>query len=84
MTHFDPTGFDCAAAGRIECPVFIITGELSPRLNLAICRELNWVITNSQLRMIPQSSHGLQLDNPAGFNEAVSEFLSGLDPRSIN
>ena len=63
-------------ARSIETPTLVVTGELSPTLYQAIGRELDRCLPNSELITLAGASHGLQMDNPADFNEAVLEFLS--------
>jgi pimeloyl-ACP methyl ester carboxylesterase len=75
-TVFEPTGFDRHRARSIKTPTLVVTGELSPALYQAIGRELDTSLPNSELIKLAGASHGLQMDNPADFNEAVLEFLS--------
>jgi pimeloyl-ACP methyl ester carboxylesterase len=75
-TIFEPTAFDQHRARSIKTPTLVVTGELSPTLYQAIGRELDRCLTNSELITLAGASHGLQMDNPADFNEAVLEFLS--------
>lgn len=75
-TYFEPTALNRDCALSIKKPTLVITGEASPNVYKAITRELNSAFANSELLMLPGASHGLQLDNPVGFNNAVLEFLS--------
>lgn len=75
-TYFEPTALDRDRALSLKKPTLVITGEFSPNLYKAISRELNSSLPNSELRILPGASHGLQMENPVGFNGAVLEFLS--------
>ena len=75
-TFFEPMEFDRHRARSIKTPTLVVTGEFSPTVYRAIGRELGRSLTNSELLTLPGASHGLQMENPADFNEAVLEFLS--------
>jgi non-heme chloroperoxidase len=72
-TYFEPTELH---AQTIKTSTLIITGELSPKIYRAISRELDSILPNSELLILPAASHGLQMENPADFHAAVLEFLS--------
>jgi len=75
-TYFEPTEFDRQRARRINTPTLIITGEFSPAPYRIIAQDLHRCIPNSELLTLPGASHGLQLENPAAFGNAVFDFLS--------
>jgi pimeloyl-ACP methyl ester carboxylesterase len=75
-TYFEPTELDCNRAQTINTPTLVVTGELSPKIYRAISRQLDSALPNSELRILPAASHGLQMENPADFNAAVLEFVS--------
>ena len=60
----------------ISIPVLIIKGEKSPLYFGEIANKLHTLIPNSQLFILPNSSHGLQGSNPKVFNQKVLEFIN--------
>lgn len=75
-TYFAPTEFDRQRARTVDTPTLIITGEFSPAPYRIIAQDLHRCIPNSELFMLAGASHGLQLENPAAFDNAVFDFLS--------
>jgi non-heme chloroperoxidase len=75
-TYLEPTALNRDRALNIKKPTLVITGEFSPNIYKAISRELNSAFANSELLILPGASHGLQMENPVGFSDAVLEFLS--------
>jgi non-heme chloroperoxidase len=75
-TYFEPTALNRDRALNIKKATLVITGEASPNVYKAITREVNSSFANSELLILPGASHGLQMENPVGFNNAVLEFLS--------
>jgi len=68
--------FTCEDAGRIPVPTLVLEGELSPPRARASAEAWRKCLPSSEHAMLPQSSHGLQLENPAAFNEIVVAFLT--------
>ena len=66
---------ECGDIKKIKTPVLLIKGENSPEIILAITDELDKCIVNSELKILPDSSHGLELENPQEFNKIVLEFI---------
>lgn len=60
---------------NITTPVLILKGERSPLYLTKISDKLYSLLPNSQLFIIPNSSHGLQNSNPEAFNKRVLEFI---------
>ena len=75
-TFFEPLKFNRRRAQSIKTPTLVVTGEFSPAIYRAICRELERSLPNSELFILKGASHGLQMENSADFNVAVLEFLS--------
>lgn len=75
-TFFEPLKFNRRRAQSIKTPTLVVTGEFSPAIYRAICRELERSLPNSELFIMKGASHGLQMENSADFNVAVLEFLS--------
>ncbi len=65
----------CEDAGQIRSPTFLIHGELSPERFILTNDMLGQCLPNVERAMLPSASHGLEMENPAGFNEIVLGFL---------
>lgn len=62
-------------ARRISIPTLLINGANGTKIFRAINKLLANSIPNSDLAVIPDSSHFPHFENPDGFNEKVLEFL---------
>ena len=63
--------------GAIRCPVQIIVGEQDVGTPVAMSRAIQEAIPGSQLNVLPSASHLSNLEQPAGFNKALLEFVQG-------
>jgi len=70
------TPFTCEDAGRLKVPVVYLQGEWSPPRARANGEQWKKCLPGSEHIVVPQSSHGLQFENPAAFNEIVLGFLA--------
>lgn len=61
---------------QIKAPVLLIKGQNSPAYLATASDSLNLVLPNSELRLLPNASHGLQGENPSEFNKLVVKFLN--------
>ena len=61
---------------EIKIPVLLLTGDRSPLIFTSIINEIDSYLTNNELATLPNSSHGLELDNPLEFNKIVLDFIS--------
>ncbi|WP_052273219.1 alpha/beta fold hydrolase [Flavihumibacter solisilvae] len=66
----------CDELKKITVPVLILQGERTPAFFSAINTELDRCLTNKSLIILPNSSHGLQAENPSGYNKIVLEFIN--------
>ena len=57
-------------------PVLLIKGDRSPEILTVIIDELDSCIVNNELVTLPNSSHGLEYENPIEFNRIVLDFIS--------
>jgi pimeloyl-ACP methyl ester carboxylesterase len=64
---------------QIKTPTLLIKGEYSPAYLALASDSLNVVIPNSELKLLPKASHGLQGENPSEFNKYVLAFLNDVD-----
>jgi pimeloyl-ACP methyl ester carboxylesterase len=68
----------CGDVAALALPLLLVTGERSPpryREMFAAMRACNAALPSPVT--IPDATHAMQRDNPAGFNAAVMEFLAG-------
>lgn len=75
-TYFEPAVLDDTSAQKIKTPTLIITGEYSPGIYKAINRKLHDCLPNSETFILPRASHGLQMENPDDFGNAIIGFLA--------
>jgi pimeloyl-ACP methyl ester carboxylesterase len=62
---------------RIACPTLILEGD-GDWLTHRQQAELAASIAGAQHRMIPNAGHATNLDNPEAVNQAIVEFLAGM------
>ena len=60
--------------GRIEAPTLLIAGELSGRSSLRNIRNVHRAIPKSHLKIISNSGHSLNIENPQKFVDLLMEF----------
>ena len=70
-----PAPFTCEHAAKIKAPTLLLTGERSLRLFIVTLDELAKCLPKSERVVLRGTAHGLPLENPAAFNEAVLRFL---------
>ena len=75
-TYFEPTKLDHSSAQTFRTPTLLITGERSPGIYGAITRELNKCLPAAKSVILPDASHGLQMENPESFGAALLWFLA--------
>ena len=73
-TLFPP--LDCDEIKTLKMPVLLIKGDRSPEILTLIIDELDSCIANNELVTLPNSSHGLEYENPIEFNRIVLDFIS--------
>jgi pimeloyl-ACP methyl ester carboxylesterase len=66
----------CEEARRIRAPMLLFGGDHSPQAFRVVLDEIQRCLPASERAVLPESSHGLELDNPSTFNEIVLRFLS--------
>ena len=62
--------------GSIQCPVLLLTGEVSPRIFHRVIDEIEEVLPNVERAEIPSTSHVMHAGNPDFYNQTVLDFLS--------
>jgi pimeloyl-ACP methyl ester carboxylesterase len=60
----------------VGVPTLLVTGELSPRLARLSNEAINRLLPDSRISVLRRASHGLQMENPEGFNRMVGNFLA--------
>jgi non-heme chloroperoxidase len=70
-----PPLLTCEQAGQIEAPALLMNGEASPSVFHAVAGQLLGCLRAVEPVTIPDAGHGLYLQNPAAFREAVLAFL---------
>ena len=65
----------CPDLKKINTPVLLLTGEKTALLFNAITDELNKCLLNKERAILPAATHGLEFENPAGFNKIVLGFI---------
>ena len=60
----------------LSLPVLLLNGEQSPRMFRLVTDELERHLPNAKRVMIPNASHGMNVQNAAAFNQAVAHFLA--------
>ena len=68
----DTTG----ALEKIKVPTLILVGEKDPVTPPSLSQLMHEKIGGSELRMIPNSAHASNLENPEEFNRLVADFLA--------
>ncbi len=61
---------------KIQCPVLVLAGALDQGAPPAMGMEIQSQIANAQFQVIEQAAHLSPLEQPARFDQLVSEFLS--------
>lgn len=65
----------CEDLKKIKTPVLLVQGDRSPLFVLSIINELDRCLSNKEKATLPNTSHGLEFENPQGFNKAVLRFI---------
>jgi pimeloyl-ACP methyl ester carboxylesterase len=77
--YYESPPFDCDRLNRITFPTLLMSGEFSPRIALLGNSRLNDCLPNSREVVLPSISHGLHIEDPAGFSRAVKEFFAEVE-----
>ncbi len=66
----------CDDIKKLKMPVLLIKGDRSPKILTVIIDELDSCLDNNVLATLPNSSHGLEFQNPIEFNKIVLDFIN--------
>jgi pimeloyl-ACP methyl ester carboxylesterase len=76
LRRYYDSPLNCEQLSRIKVPALLITGELSPLVARLNNKIIDRCLPNSKIAVLKCASHGLQIENPEGFNQLVKNFLS--------
>ena len=62
----------------LDCPTLILWGGKDPYLRPSVARQFHRLIPNSQVRMVADAGHFLQLESPDEVAQAIAGFVQGL------
>jgi pimeloyl-ACP methyl ester carboxylesterase len=65
----------CEDLRKIKTPVLLVTGDKSPLLFSSIIKELDRCLSNKEKATLPNTTHGLEYENPSEFNKVVLGFI---------
>lgn len=60
----------------IRCPTLILAGELDEAMPAGAAEELHRAIAGSELVVLPGVGHTMHVEDPATFNDRVSQFVA--------
>ncbi|WP_456467663.1 alpha/beta fold hydrolase [Archaeoglobus sp.] len=69
------------AAKKIEKPTLIIVGDEDALLPVSKSKELNRLICNSKLVVVPNAGHCVMLERPDEVNRVMDEFISAISKK---
>lgn len=70
-----PKRDDLGLAGRLKVPTMIIVGRRDIFFR-PLAEQLHQIIPGSQLEIMPEAGHMVNLESPAGFNSILEKFLA--------
>jgi pimeloyl-ACP methyl ester carboxylesterase len=65
----------CNDLKRINCPVLLLGGGKSPSFLPFIINKMEPCLSNKEKATLPNTSHGLEYENPSEFNKVVLGFI---------
>ena len=65
----------CDELRKVKTPVLLVQGELSPSFLHVINSELERCLNTREKVILPNTSHGLEYENPVEFNKVVLGFI---------
>lgn len=75
-TYYESQPLGCKHLKRLDVPTLLVTGEFSPQISRLNNEMINRCLPNSKTVILQGASHGLQVENPAGFNKLALDFLA--------
>jgi pimeloyl-ACP methyl ester carboxylesterase len=65
----------CTDLKKINCPVLLLGGGKSPAFLPLIMNKMEPCLSNKERTTLPNTSHGLEYENPSEFNKVVLRFI---------
>jgi len=65
----------CDDIKKVKAPVLLLKGDKSPVVFSLTINELNRCLSNREIATLANTSHGLEYENPDGFNKTVLGFI---------
>ncbi|WP_121355075.1 alpha/beta fold hydrolase [Flavisolibacter nicotianae] len=65
----------CNDLKKINCPVLLLGGDKSPSFFPLIINKMEPCLRNKEKATLPNTSHGLEYENPSEFNKVVLGFI---------
>ena len=75
-TYYESPRLSRRQLKNVKIPTLFVTGELSPKIARLNNEAIDRCLPNSKIAILRGASHGLQMENPDGFNKIVFDFLS--------
>lgn len=76
LTKDSSPSITCDHLKKIKKPVLLLKGDRSPLFFTSIISEIDRCLENKERATLPNSSHGLELENPLEFNKIVLAFIN--------
>lgn len=77
LRHYYDSPLNSRQLSGVKVPALLVTGELSPLIARLTNKMIDRALPNSKIAVLKGASHGLQMENPDGFNQLVTDFLAG-------
>jgi len=61
---------------KVSAPSAIITGQADPVSRVSDCKELQKLLPNSELFVIPETRHGIMMEKPREFAKLIVDFAA--------
>jgi len=71
----EPLSLHCANIENLTVPTLLVEGEKSPGWLIYLQDKLEACLQNKERVRLPNTTHGLEYENPEAFNKAVLQFL---------
>lgn len=66
----------CDDLKKIKTPVLLLKGDRSPLFFTSILSKIDRCLEDKERATLSNASHGLQVENPLGFNKIVLDFIN--------
>ena len=73
--------FHCADAAAIKAPALLIEGEATLPVFHGVAEAFRKCVPALQRAVLPKTTHALEIESPAAFNDAVLSFLDAISRR---